>query len=71
MVLVQNKAKLVLFSGISSPQVKQIVWQNDRVNSRHGFGIDSPRQSILSKVNAPDMGDQGKLNAPNMGIKWT
>merc|ERR1712115_187771 len=54
-------------SSISSPQVKQIVWQNDRVNSRHGSGIDSPRQSILSKVNVPNMGDQGKVKAPNMG----
>merc|ERR1712101_73982 len=29
-------------SSISLPQIKQLVWQNDRVNSRHGSGIDSP-----------------------------
>merc|ERR1711895_372258 len=48
-------------SSISSPQVKQIVMQNDRVNSRHGSGIDSPRicQSISSNgLKAPNMGDQ-------------
>ena len=30
-------------SSISSPQVNQIVIQNDRVNSRHCSGIDSPK----------------------------
>ena len=30
-------------SSISSPQVNQIVIQNDRVNSRHVSGIDSPK----------------------------
>merc|ERR1712208_254163 len=29
-------------SSISSPKINQIVLQNDRVNSRHGSGIDSP-----------------------------
>merc|ERR1712240_642530 len=42
-------------SSISSPQVKQIVWQNDRVNSRHGSGIDSPKviqNKIISSVSS-------------------
>ena len=30
-------------SSISLPQVNQVVIQNDRVNSRHGSGIDSPK----------------------------
>merc|ERR1712041_1396 len=30
-------------SSISLPQINQVVIQNDRVNSRHGSGIDSPK----------------------------
>merc|ERR1711947_51223 len=30
-------------SSISSTQVNQVIIQNDRVNSRHGSGIDSPK----------------------------
>merc|ERR1711867_55904 len=54
-------------SSICSPQIKPLEWQNDGVNSRHGSGIDSPRKNILSKVNAPSMGEQGNYKAPNMG----
>ena len=40
-------------SSISLPQVNQVVIQNDRVNSRHGSGIDSPKviqNKIISSV---------------------
>merc|ERR1712101_19812 len=40
-------------SSISSPQVNQIVIQNDRVNSRYCSGIDSPKviqNKIISSV---------------------
>merc|ERR1712208_100246 len=39
-------------SSISSTQVNQIIIQNDRVNSRHGSGINSPKviQNIFSSA---------------------
>jgi len=56
-------------SSISSPQIKQLEWQNDGVNSRHSSGIDSPRQNLSGQVNSPNMGESGNHYAPNMGDK--
>merc|ERR1712240_729455 len=51
-------------SSISSPQVNQIVIQNDRVNSRHESGIDSPE--IIQRTPTPPISE---FLAPNMGDK--
>ena len=54
-------------SSISSPQIKQLEWQNDGVNSRHSSGIDSPRQNLSKQVNSLIMGATGNFKSPNMG----
>ena len=62
-------------SSISSTQVNQKVIQNDRVNSRHGSGIDSPKiaqktpTQPISELLAPNMGDKiGSKMTPTQPI---
>ena len=62
-------------SSISSPQVNQMVIQNDRVNSRHESGIDSPEiikrtpTQPISQFLAPYMGDKlGSNKTPTQPI---
>merc|ERR1711867_100916 len=54
-------------SSISSPQIKQLEWQNDGVNSRHSSGIGSPWQNLSKQVNSPNLGESGKLKSQIMG----
>merc|ERR1711895_39550 len=50
-------------SSISSPQIKQLEWQNDGVNSRHSSGIGSLMQNLSKQVSSPNMGETGKLKS--------
>merc|ERR1712243_457413 len=54
-------------SSISSPQVKQLEWQNNGTNSRHSSGIGSPMQNLLKQVGSPNMGESGKSRSQIMG----
>merc|ERR1712082_76879 len=54
-------------SSISSPQIKQLEWQNDGVNGRHSSGISSPMQNLSKQVNSPNKGQPGIFKSPNLG----
>merc|ERR1711867_222635 len=54
-------------SSISSPQIKQLEWQNDGVNSRHSSGIGSPMQNLSKQVGSPNLGEPSNFKSPNLG----
>merc|ERR1711895_390478 len=60
-----EKTKIRSYAEVVSSNIAQ----NDRVNSRHSSGIDSPRQNLSKQVNSPNMGEQGNFQAPKMGNK--
>ena len=68
MVLVQNKAELVLYIR------GMVLVQQCKVKAPIMGGLckfQAPNMGDQGKFQAPIMGEQGKVNAPNMGIKWT
>merc|ERR1711867_392267 len=54
-------------SSISSPQIKQLEWQNNGVNSRHSSNGGSPMQNLSKQVGSPSMGEPSNFKSPNEG----